>query len=149
MKKIYIILFFTFLTSIYTVGCCHKITSKKSKDYNYLKKELGISNSNFKKIKGDQKIIEELKLAIKDSLIKKKASLILDSFFLKKENSKKRLLTILELNRIFKGSKYRIINDKDIDSNKALIINNIKDLQKLKNTMDSIKVKIKTDTIPP
>jgi len=140
MKRKYIIPFFIiFISAI--IGCSNKIISQNS-PHEYLKKEFGINNINFRKIEKNRDIIRELKLSVKDSLTKKKASSILDSFFVD-SYSEDKLLTILEMNRVFKGADLKILDDKEIDSSKALIINDIKTLEELKK---KLKAKMKTNT---
>ena len=145
MRRVYFTLFFVILISI-LIGCSNKIISQNHINYNSLKKEFSINDKDFKKIKDNEALIKELKLSIKDSLTKSKASSILKSFF--NENyTQKRLLTILEINRIFKGKNFEIVDTKDIDSSKALIINDVSGLEKLKDKMKNIKVKTRTDTL--
>ncbi|WP_299116093.1 hypothetical protein [uncultured Winogradskyella sp.] len=143
MKRGYFTPFFLILISILS-GCCDKIISQNPSNYEYLKKELSIKDKDFKKIKDNKEIIEELKLSIKDSLTKKKASSILKSFFLE-EYPENKLLASLEFNRVFKGKNYTTVDLKDIDSSKALFINNINELE---DFMKKVKVKptVKTTT---
>ena len=136
----YIPIFIIFI--FLTLGCCKKVISQNSSNHNYLKKELSISDEDFKQIKENKAIIKELQLSIQHSLTKKKASSILDSFF-KVDYPQKDLLTILEINRVFKGKNYRNVNLKDIDSSKALFFNDIKELEEFKKKFKP-KVIIKT-----
>ncbi|RNC85127.1 MAG: hypothetical protein ED556_11210 [Winogradskyella sp.] len=125
-----------------TLECSDKIVSQNTKNYNQLKKEFSIRKKDFKKIKDNKAVINELKLSVKDSLTREKASAILDSFF-RSNYSPKRLLTILEINRVFEGKNYRAVSLKDIDSSKALFINDIKELEEFKK---KFKVKVHTTT---
>ena len=143
MKRGYFIPFFLIFISILS-GCCDKIVSQNPSNYEYLKKALSIKENDFKKIKDNKEIIEELKLSIKDSLIKKKASSILKSFF-HEEYPENKLLASLEFNRVLKGKNYRTIDLKDIDSSKALFINNKKALEDFMKTI-KVRPKVKTTT---
>ncbi|RNC84878.1 MAG: hypothetical protein ED556_09850 [Winogradskyella sp.] len=145
MRILYFTFFFLVIITI-IFGCCDKIVSQNTTNYSQLRKEFGINNKDFKKIKGNNAVIKELKLSLQDSLTKVKASAILKSFFLG-EFSEDKLLPHLGFNRVFKGKNYRNIDLKDIDSSKAIFINDIEELEEFRKKFKAKpKVKVNTTT---
>jgi len=126
----------TLILLLFLIFGCKSLVNKT------VKKELSLTQVEYNKIKKDSLITNTLYRSIKDSV---KISVIekrLDSFFLG-SYVKKELISILEVDRVFKG-KLNIEFKKDFDTLNAIEFNNTKDL---KNFMVKVKKRLNGEDI--
>ncbi|WP_452601716.1 hypothetical protein [Pontimicrobium sp. MEBiC06410] len=143
MRKYYIILIIIFTAFNCSCPRLIKESNTKCEQLSIIKEQLHLEKKKFKLIKQDDNIINAIYLSIKDTVSIPLINRRLDSFFVK-SYTKKELLTILKVDKAFKGQKIVLELDRKIKIEKEANFETAEEAAKFhKDFMDSLKQNVK------